>query len=101
MRDRRVTARILLMTPDTSRSTARAATTPRPRGMNDRGRGGTPPARKPCYRAIPRCPGPTVRLSYPYLSGANRVMLTLPVYTHVLNRGPAAVRSPADRMFSP
>jgi hypothetical protein len=23
------------------------------------------------------------------------------IYTHVLNRGPAAVRSPADRMFGP
>jgi len=23
------------------------------------------------------------------------------IYTHVLNRGPAAVRSPADRMFAP
>ena len=23
------------------------------------------------------------------------------IYTHVLNRGPAAVRSPADRMFTP
>jgi hypothetical protein len=23
------------------------------------------------------------------------------IYTHALNRGPAAVRSPADRMFRP
>jgi hypothetical protein len=23
------------------------------------------------------------------------------IYTHVLNRGPAAVRSPADRVFGP
>jgi len=30
-----------------------------------------------------------------------RDVTTTPIYTHVLNRGPAAVRSPADRMFSP
>ena len=26
---------------------------------------------------------------------------TTMIYTHVLNRGPAAVRSPVDRMFGP
>jgi hypothetical protein len=26
---------------------------------------------------------------------------TTMIYTHVLNRGPAAVRSPADRILSP
>ena len=26
---------------------------------------------------------------------------TTMIYTHVLNRGPAAVRSPADRLLSP
>jgi site-specific recombinase XerD len=32
------------------------------------------------------------------LLGPNDVSTTM-IYTHVLNRGPAAVRSPADRMF--
>jgi integron integrase len=31
----------------------------------------------------------------------HRDVTTTMIYTHVLNRGPAAVRSPADRMFSP
>ena len=31
----------------------------------------------------------------------HRDVNTTMIYTHVLNRGPAAVRSPADRMFSP
>jgi integron integrase len=31
----------------------------------------------------------------------HRDVSTTMIYTHVLNRGPAAVRSPADRMFSP
>jgi len=31
----------------------------------------------------------------------HRDVTTTQIYTHVLNRGPAAVRSPADRMFSP
>jgi integrase len=31
----------------------------------------------------------------------HRDVSTTMVYTHVLNRGPGAVRSPADRMFSP
>ncbi len=30
-----------------------------------------------------------------------RDVTTTMIYTHVLNRGPAAVRSPADRMFGP
>src|SRR5713226_8094177 len=30
----------------------------------------------------------------------HRDVSTTMIYTHVLNRGPAAVRSPADRMFS-
>jgi site-specific recombinase XerD len=29
----------------------------------------------------------------------HRDVSTMMIYTHVLNRGPAAVRSPADRMF--
>jgi site-specific recombinase XerD len=29
----------------------------------------------------------------------HRDVTTTMIYTHVLNRGPAAVRSPADRMF--
>ena len=29
----------------------------------------------------------------------HRDVSTTQIYTHVLNRGPAAVRSPADRMF--
>ena len=29
-----------------------------------------------------------------------RDVSTTMIYTHVLNRGPAAVRSPADRMFT-
>ena len=29
----------------------------------------------------------------------HRDVATTMIYTHVLNRGPAAVRSPADRMF--
>lgn len=36
------------------------------------------------------------------LAGPARLMACLLYgYTHVLNRGPAAVRSPADRMFAP
>jgi integrase len=31
----------------------------------------------------------------------HRDVSTTMIYTHVLNRGPAAVRSPADRMFTP
>ena len=31
----------------------------------------------------------------------HRDVNTTMIYTHVLNRGPAAVRSPADRMFGP
>lgn len=31
----------------------------------------------------------------------HRDVSTTMIYTHVLNRGPAAVRSPADRMFNP
>ena len=31
----------------------------------------------------------------------HRDVTTTMIYTHVLNRGPAAVRSPADRMFLP
>jgi integrase len=31
----------------------------------------------------------------------HRDVSTTMIYTHVLNRGPGAVRSPADRMFSP
>jgi site-specific recombinase XerD len=31
----------------------------------------------------------------------HRDLGTTMIYTHVLNRGPAAVRSPADRMFNP
>jgi site-specific recombinase XerD len=31
----------------------------------------------------------------------HRGVSTTMIYTHVLNRGPAAVRSPADRMFTP
>jgi site-specific recombinase XerD len=31
----------------------------------------------------------------------HRDVSTTMIYTHVLNRGPAAVRSPADRMFRP
>jgi site-specific recombinase XerD len=31
----------------------------------------------------------------------HRDVTTTQIYTHVLNRGPAAVRSPADRMFNP
>ena len=31
----------------------------------------------------------------------HRAVTTTMIYTHVLNRGPAAVRSPADRMFGP
>jgi site-specific recombinase XerD len=31
----------------------------------------------------------------------HRDVSTTQIYTHVLNRGPAAVRSPADRMFLP
>jgi site-specific recombinase XerD len=31
----------------------------------------------------------------------HRDVSTTMIYTHVLNRGPAAVRSPADRMFGP
>jgi site-specific recombinase XerD len=31
----------------------------------------------------------------------HRDVSTTMIYTHVLNRGPAAVRSPADRMFQP
>jgi len=31
----------------------------------------------------------------------HRDVTTTMIYTHVLNRGPAAVRSPADRMFAP
>ena len=31
----------------------------------------------------------------------HRDVSTTMIYTHVLNRGPAALRSPADRMFSP
>ena len=31
----------------------------------------------------------------------HRDMSTTQIYTHVLNRGPAGVRSPADRLFSP
>jgi len=30
----------------------------------------------------------------------HRDVSTTMIYTHVLNRGPAAVRSPADRMFN-
>jgi site-specific recombinase XerD len=30
----------------------------------------------------------------------HRDVATTMIYTHVLNRGPAAVRSPADRMFN-
>ena len=31
----------------------------------------------------------------------HRDLSTTMIYTHVLNRGPAAVRSPADRMLGP
>ncbi len=31
----------------------------------------------------------------------HRDVATTTIYTHVLNRGPAAVRSPADRMLGP
>jgi site-specific recombinase XerD len=31
----------------------------------------------------------------------HRDVTTTMIYTHVLNRGPAAVRSPADRVFGP
>ena len=31
----------------------------------------------------------------------HRDVSTTMIYTHVLNRGPGAVRSPADRIFSP
>ena len=31
----------------------------------------------------------------------HRDLSTTMIYTHVLNRGPAAVRSPADRIFDP
>jgi site-specific recombinase XerD len=31
----------------------------------------------------------------------HRDVSTTMIYTHVLNRGPAAVRSPADRVFGP
>jgi len=31
----------------------------------------------------------------------HRDVTTTQIYTHALNRGPAAVRSPADRMFGP
>ena len=31
----------------------------------------------------------------------HRDVSTTMIYTHALNRGPAAVRSPADRMFDP
>ncbi len=31
----------------------------------------------------------------------HRDVTTTMIYTHVLNRGPAVVRSPADRMFDP
>jgi Phage integrase, N-terminal SAM-like domain len=31
----------------------------------------------------------------------NQAVSTTMIYTHVLNRGPAAVRSPADRMLTP
>jgi site-specific recombinase XerD len=31
----------------------------------------------------------------------HRDVTTTQIYTHVLTRGPAAVRSPADRMFGP
>jgi site-specific recombinase XerD len=31
----------------------------------------------------------------------HRDVRTTMIYAHVLNRGPAAVRSPADRMFTP
>jgi site-specific recombinase XerD len=31
----------------------------------------------------------------------HRDVTTTMIYTHVLNRGPVAVRSPADRMFGP
>ena len=31
----------------------------------------------------------------------NRDVSTTMIYTHILNCGPAAVRSPAGRMFSP
>jgi hypothetical protein len=41
-----------------------------------------------------------VRAVLQRLEGVPRLMACL-LYTHVLNRGPAAVRSPADRMFSP
>jgi hypothetical protein len=34
-------------------------------------------------------------------STQNQALSALLFYTHVLNRGPAGVRSPADRMFGP
>jgi hypothetical protein len=36
-----------------------------------------------------------------YVAWIKRYIFFFHAYTHVLNLGPAAVRSPADRMFSP
>ena len=57
-----------------------------------------PRARSPSLSSIPALPGGKERLmgrAKPAKEGRSTTM----IYTHVLNRGPAAVRSPADRMF--
>ena len=42
---------------------------------------------------------PPLRRTVPELLGHKDVTTTI-IYTHVLNRGPAAVRSPADRLLT-